>query len=73
MNADEESDEGTVPMKRPNKEDFASAEDVEGRASPEGNSRQAAVARTLSRIATSIRFSAARWEQEDLFLMLAGD
>ena len=45
---------------------------MEGRASPEGNSRQAAVARTLSRIATSIRVSAARWEQEDLFLMLAG-
>jgi hypothetical protein len=34
MNADEESDEGTVPMKRPNKEGFASAEDVEGSEQP---------------------------------------
>ncbi len=73
MNADEESDEAILLRKRPNKGRQLPAEVVEGRASPEGNSRQAAVARTLSRIATSIRLSAARWEQEDLFLMLAGD
>jgi hypothetical protein len=33
---------------------------VEGRASPEGNSRQAAVVRTLSRVTTSIRLAAVR-------------
>jgi hypothetical protein len=33
---------------------------VEGRASPKGNSRQAAVVRTLSRVATSIRLAAVR-------------
>lgn len=70
---DEKSDEAIVLTKRSNKGRQLPAEVVEGRASPEGNSRQAAVARTLSRIATSIRLSAARWEQEDLFLMLAGD
>ena len=37
MYADEESDEGIVPMKRSNKEDLPSAETVEGRASPEEN------------------------------------
>src|SRR5450631_3412278 len=36
------------------------AEVVEGRASPEGNSRQAAVVRTLSRDTTSIRLAAVR-------------
>jgi hypothetical protein len=49
MNADEESDEGTVPMKRPNKEDLASAEDVEGRTSPKGNGGESAAVRTPSR------------------------
>jgi hypothetical protein len=49
--------------KRPNKGRQLPAEVVEGRASPEGNSRQAAVARTLSRIATSIQLAAARREQ----------
>jgi hypothetical protein len=43
MNADEESDEGSVPMKRPNKEGFASAEDVEGRTSPKGRERRGPV------------------------------
>ena len=33
MHADEESDEGVIPMKRPNKEGSPSAEAVEGRTS----------------------------------------
>jgi hypothetical protein len=37
MYADEESDEGIVPMKRSNKEGLPSAETVEGRVSPKGN------------------------------------
>src|ERR1700674_2173261 len=53
MYADEKSDE-------PNKGRQLPAEVVEGRASPEGNSRQAAVVRTLSRAATSIRLGAVR-------------
>ena len=58
--ADEDSDEVVVPAKRSNKEDVSSAEIVEGRASPKGNSRQAAVVRTPSRVATSIRLAAVR-------------
>ena len=34
MHADEESDEGVVPMKRSNNEGVSSAETVEGRTSP---------------------------------------
>ena len=49
MHADEESDEGVVPMKRSNKEGLSSAETVEGRASPKGNGGQTAAARTLRR------------------------
>src|SRR5882724_10924620 len=60
MYADEKSDEAVVPRKRPNKGRQLPAEDVEGRASPEGNSRQAAVVRTLSRVTTSIRLAAVR-------------
>src|SRR5260370_19515630 len=60
MYADEKSDEAVVPRKRPNKGRQLPAEDVEGRASPEGNSRQAAVVRTLNRDATSIRLAAVR-------------
>src|SRR5258708_26511959 len=60
MYADEKSDEAVVPRKRPNKGRQLPAEVVEGRASPEGNSRQAAVVRTLSRDATSIRLAAVR-------------
>jgi len=37
MRAGEASDEGAVPMKRPNKEGLLSAEAVEGRTSPKGN------------------------------------
>src|SRR5712692_8378447 len=60
MYADEKSDEAVVPRKRPSKGRQLPAEVVEGRASPEGNSRQAAVVRTLSRAATSIRLAAVR-------------
>ena len=60
MYANEKSDEVVVPTKRPNKGRQLPAEVVEGRASPEGNSRQAAVVRTLSRVATSIRLAAVR-------------
>jgi hypothetical protein len=49
-----------TPRKRPNKGRQLPAEVVEGRASPEGNSRQAAVVRTLNRAATSIRLAAVR-------------
>ena len=60
MYADEKSDDVVVPRKRPNNGRQLPAEVVEGRASPEGNSRQAAVVRTLSRNAASIRMMAAR-------------
>ena len=49
MHADEKSDEGVVPMKRPNKEGSPSAEAVEGRTSPKGNGGETAAARTLRR------------------------
>src|SRR5215467_6629735 len=61
MYADEKSDEVVVPRKRSNKGRQLPAEVVEGRASPEGNSRQAAVVRTLSRATTAIRLAAVRW------------
>ena len=60
MDAGEKSDEAIVPRKRPNKGRQLPAEVVEGRASPKGNSRQAAVVRTLRRVATSIRLAAVR-------------
>src|ERR1700693_2328004 len=60
MHADEKSDEAIVPRKRPNKGRQLPAEVVEGRASPKGHSRPAAVGPTLSRAATSIRLAAAR-------------
>jgi hypothetical protein len=60
MYAGEKSDEAIVPRKRSNKGRQLPAEVVEGRASPKGNSRQAAVVRTQSRIATSIRLAAMR-------------
>jgi hypothetical protein len=49
MHADEESDEGVVPMKRSNNEGISSAETVEGRTSPKGNGGRTAAARTLRR------------------------
>jgi hypothetical protein len=60
VHADEKSDEVVVPRKRPNKGRQLPAEVVEGRASPKGTSRQAAVVRTLSRNTTSIRVAAVR-------------
>src|SRR5258707_12355419 len=60
MHADEKSDEAIVPSKRPNKGRQLPAEAVEGRASPKGNSRQAAVGRPLSRDATPIPLAAVR-------------
>ena len=53
MHAGEESDEGVVPMKRPNKEGLLSAEAVEGRTSPKGNGGETAAVRTLRREAAS--------------------
>ena len=49
MHAGEESDEGVVPMKRPNKEGSPSAEAVEGRTSPKGNGSETAAVRTQRR------------------------
>jgi hypothetical protein len=72
MYVDEKSDEAIVLTKRPNKGRQLLAEVVEGRASPEGNSRQAAVVRTLSRAATSIRLAAVR-RTADGFNPLAAD
>src|SRR5206468_9185415 len=60
MYVGEKSDEAIVLAKRLNKGRQLPAEVVEGRASPEGNSRQAAVVRTLSRDTTSIRWAAVR-------------
>jgi RNA-directed DNA polymerase len=53
MDADEKSDEGIVPMKRPNKGGSPPAEVVEGRPSPKGNVGQAGAVRTQGRGAAS--------------------
>lgn len=58
--ADEESDEGIVPVKRSNKERSRSAEIVEGRASPEENGGQATAVRTPSRGTALSRLAAVR-------------
>ena len=60
MHADEESDEGIVPMKRSNNGSLLPAEIVEGRASPEGNGGQTAAARTLRRDTASNGLAAVR-------------
>ena len=60
MHADEESDEGIVPMKRSNNGGLPLAEIVEGRASPEGNGGQATAVRTPSRGIASSRLDAVR-------------
>lgn len=60
MYADEESDEGIVPMKRSNKEGLPLAEIVEGRASPKENGGQATAVRTPSRGTASNRLAAVR-------------
>src|SRR5258707_874948 len=46
MHADEESDEGVVPMKRANNEGLSSAGTVDGRSSPKGNGGRTAPAPT---------------------------
>ena len=61
MHASEESDRAIVPKKRPNNGRRLPAEDVEGRARPKGNSRQAAAVRTQSRVAASTRLAVVRW------------
>ncbi len=53
MYADEKSDEGVVPEKRPNKGGMPPAEAVEGRTSPKGNGGRTAAVRTQSRAAAS--------------------
>ena len=60
MHVGEKSDWAIVPKKRPNNGRRLSAEDVEGRARPKGNSRQAAAVRTQSRAAASIRLAVVR-------------
>src|SRR5258708_35040770 len=60
MYADEESDEGVVPMKRSNNEGVSSAETVEGRTSPKGNGGQTAAGRTLRRDTASNGLAALR-------------
>jgi len=57
MHVGEKSDWVIVPKKRPNNGRRLSAEDVEGRARPKGNSCQAAAVRTQSRAAASIRLA----------------
>ena len=47
--ADEESDEGVVPMKRPNNEGAPSAEAVEGRGGAKGTAGRQSTGRTQSR------------------------
>ena len=60
MYADEESDEGIVPMKRSNNGSLLPAETVEGRASPKENGSQATAVRTPSRGVASSRLDAVR-------------
>ena len=60
MHADEKSDEGIRPEKRPNKGDLPPAEAVEERTSPKGNGGQTAAARTLSRDTASNGLAAVR-------------
>ena len=58
--ADEKSDRGIVPVKQPNKEDRSSAETVEERPLPKGNSGQTTTDRTQSRGSVSCGLSAVR-------------
>ena len=53
MYVDEKSDSVIVPTKPSNKEGVPSAETVEGRTLPEGNSDQEAAVRTQGRVAAS--------------------
>ena len=58
--ADEKSDEGIVPEKRPNKGGLPPAEAVEERTSPKGNGGQAAAAWTQSQGTASNGLAAVR-------------
>jgi len=73
MYVDEKSDSVIVLMKPSNKEGLPSAETVEGRALPEGNSDQEAAVRTQSRITASnflMAVSGARpWDADTKCLM----
>ena len=60
MYVDEKSDSVIVPMKRSNKEGLSSAETVEGRTLPEGNSDRETAVRTQSRVAASNYLMAVR-------------
>jgi group II intron reverse transcriptase/maturase len=60
MYADEKSDEGVVPEKRPNKWGMPPAEAVEGRTSPKGNGGRTTAVRTQSRAAASNGLAAVR-------------
>jgi RNA-directed DNA polymerase len=60
MHADERSDEGVVPEKRPNKGGLPPVEAVEGRTSPKGNGGQTAAVRTQGRAAASNGLAAVR-------------
>ena len=60
MDGDEKSDEGVLPLKRPNKGGRLPAEAVEGRTSPKGNGYQTAAVRTPSRVAASNGLAAVR-------------
>ncbi len=57
---DEKSDSVIVPTKRSNKEGVPSAETVEGRTLPKGNSEQETAVRTQSRVAASNDLMAVR-------------
>jgi hypothetical protein len=59
-NVDEKSDNVVLPTKPSNKEGSPSAETVEGRTLPEGNSQQTTVGRTQSRVSTSSGLLAVR-------------
>ncbi len=60
MYVDEKSDNAVIPKKPSNKEGVPSAETVEGRTLPEGNSDQTAAVRTQRRVATSSGLRAVR-------------
>ena len=57
---DEKSDNVVVPTKSSNKEGLPSAETVEGRTLPEGNSDQETAGRTQSQVAASNYLMAVR-------------
>ncbi len=60
MHVDEKSDSVVVPTKSSNKEGSPSAETVEGRTLPEGNSDRETAVRTQSRVTASNYLMAVR-------------